>query len=261
VNRFLTLAVTAVAGFVLVACGPAATDSSSEPSSAESAAVSQAAASSGDGVQPSFTEGAVADLEALIPDNVGDLAMQKTSTKGDEFLTSSDADPAVAKFVNDLGVSPSDISIAIGFGFSADASSSLGMFVFRASGADTNRLIAAFKEANDADRDAPLTWSGTTVGGKQVESAVDGETTYYLYAKDDVLFFLSGDPTSTEEAISGLPSATPGGDLRKRGGRLGALDPRALRGGARPPCPRRRPARHGYARPRRAARFPRRAVG
>ena len=204
-NRFRTIAVTVVAGLALVACGSAASSSSSGPSSAASAAPSQAPASSGGGVLPSFTEGAVADLEALIPDTVGDLAMQKSSTRGDEFLTSPDADPAVAKFVSDLGVKPSDISIAIGFGFSADGSSSLGMFVFRASGADTNRLIAAFKTANDADRDTPLVWSNTTLGGKQVESAVDGDTTYYLYAKGDVLFFLSGDPVSIEEAISGLP--------------------------------------------------------
>jgi hypothetical protein len=206
VNRFRTIAVTAVAGLALVACGSAASSSSGGPSSAASAAAaSEAQASSGGGVLPSFTEGAVADLEALIPDTVGDLAMQKSSAKGDAYLTSADADPAVAKFVSDLGVKPSDISIAIGFGFSADGSSSLGMFVFRASGADTNRLISAFKTANDADRDTPLVWSNTTLGGKQVESAVDGETTYYLYAKGDVLFFLSGDPASTEEAISGLP--------------------------------------------------------
>ena len=204
-NRFRTIAVTTVAGLALVACSSAASTSSSQPSSAASAAPSEAQASSGGGVLPSFTAGAVEDLEALIPDTVGDLAMQKSSTRGDEFLTSADADPAVAKFVSDLGVKPSDISIAIGFGFSADGSSSLGMFVFRASGADTNRLIAAFKTANDADRDTPLVWSNTTIGGKQVESAVDGDTTYYLYAKGDVLFFLSGDPASTEEAISGLP--------------------------------------------------------
>ena len=204
-NRFRTIAVTALAGLALVACGPAASSSSSEPSSAASAAASEAQSSSGGGVLPSFTEGAVADLEALIPDTVGDLAMQKSSAKGDEYLTSPDADAAVAKFVSDLGVKPSDISIAIGFGFSTDGSSSLGMFVFRASGADTNRLISAFKTAYDTDRDVPLEWSSTTLGGKQVESAVDGETTYYLYAKGDVLFFLSGDPASIEEAISGLP--------------------------------------------------------
>jgi hypothetical protein len=206
VNRFRTIAVTALAGLTLVACGPAASSSSNEASSAASAAAaSEAQASSGGGVLPSFTEGAVADLEALIPDTVGTMTMTKSSTRGDEFLTSSDADPAVAKFVCDLGVQPSDISIAIGFGFTTDGSSSLGMFVFRASGADTNRLISAFKTANDADRESPLEWSNATIGGKQVQTAVDGETTFYLYAKGDVLFFLSGDPASTEEAISGLP--------------------------------------------------------
>ena len=204
-NRFLSIVATAVVGLALVACGPAASSDSGEPSSEASQAAASQAQASGDGVQPSFTEGAVADLEALIPDTVGGMTMQKTSTKGDEFIASSDSDPAVAKFIEDLGVSPGDISLAIGFGFSADASSSLGMFVFRASGADTNRLIAAFKEANDADRDAPLTWSNTTIGGKQVEQAVDGETTFYLYAKNDVLFYISGDPDSAEEAISGLP--------------------------------------------------------
>ena len=203
-NRFMTIVATAVTGFVLVACGPAASSSSSEPSTAASTAASEAPRSS-DVAGPSFTEGAVADLEALIPDKVGSMTLQKTSTKGDEFLTSGSSDPAVVKFVNDLGVKPSDISIAIGFGFATDASSSLGMFVFRASGADTNRLIAAFKTANDSDRETPLVWSNTSVGGKQVEKAVDGDTTYYLYAKNDVLFFLSGDPASTDEVIGGLP--------------------------------------------------------
>jgi hypothetical protein len=203
VNRFLGIVATAVLGLAIVACGPAA--SSGEPSSEASRAAASQAQASGDGVQPSFTEGAVADLEALIPDTVGEMTMQKTSTRGDEFIASSDSDPAVAKFIEDLGVSPGDISLAIGFGFAADGSSSLGMFVFRAEGADTDRLVSAFKEANDADRDAPLTWSSTSIGGKTVEQALDGETTFYLYAKGDVLFYLSGDPDSAEEAISGLP--------------------------------------------------------
>lgn len=203
-NRFLSIVATAVVGLAIVACGPAASSGSGEPSSEASQAAASQAQASGDGVQPSFTEGAVADLEALIPDTVGEMTIQKTSTQGDEFVASGD-DPAVAKFIEDLGVSPGDISIAIGFGFTADASSSLGVFVFRAEGADTSRLIAAFKEANDADRDAPLSWSSTSIGGKQVETAVADDSTYYLYAKDDVLFYISGDPDSAAEVISGLP--------------------------------------------------------
>lgn len=203
-HRFLSIVATAVVGLALVACGPAASSGSGEPSSEASQAASQAQAS-GEGVQPSFTAGAVADLEALIPDTVGAMTLTKTSTKGDEFIASSDSDPAVAKFIEEIGVSPGDISLAIGFGFTADASSSIGVFVFRASGADTNRLVAAFKEANDADSDTPLVWSSTSVGGKDVETAVDGDQTLYLYAKGDVLFFVSGDQTSTEEAIGDLP--------------------------------------------------------
>ncbi len=202
-NRFLTVVATAVAGLLLVACGPAGSTSSSEPSSAASTAASEAPRSS-DVAGPSFTEGAVADLEALIPDKVGSMTMQKTSTRGDEFLTSG-GDAAVEKFVSDLGVKTSDISIAIGFGGATDGSSSLGMFVFRASGAETSRLVSAYKEAYDSDRETPLVWSSATVGGKQVEKAVDGEDTYYLYAKDDILFFLSGDSASSEEVIGGLP--------------------------------------------------------
>jgi hypothetical protein len=206
VNRFLSIVATLVVGLALVACGPSASSSSQEPSPSPSqAAPSQAESSAGGGVLPSFTEGAVADLEALIPDTVGSMTMQKTSTKGDEFISSTDSDPAVAKFIQDLGVSPGDISIAFGIGFTTDGSSSLGIFVFRAQGADTNRLIAAFKEANDAERDAPLTWSSSSIGGKQVETATEDGTTYYLYAKNDVLFYLSGDPASAEEAISELP--------------------------------------------------------
>jgi hypothetical protein len=204
VNRFLTVAVTVVAGFLLVACGPSASSGSSEPSSAASTAASEAPGSS-DVAGPSLTEGAVPDLEALIPDKVGTITLYKTSTRGDQFLTSEGSDPAVAKFVSDLGVKPSDISIAIGFGGSTDGSFKLGMFVFRASGADTNRLVSAFKEATDSDRETPLAWSSASVGGKQVEKAVDGADTFYLYAKDDILFFLSGDPASSDEVISGLP--------------------------------------------------------
>jgi hypothetical protein len=203
VNRFRTIAVTAVAGLVLVACGPAASSNSGAPSSSPSQA--PAASQGGGGVLPSFTAGAVSDLEALIPDKVGSLTMQKQSMAGSQYLVSADSDPATVKFVQDLGVSPSDISIAIGFGFSSDGTSNLVMFVLRAAGADTSKLVSEFKTADDQSRDTPLTWNSTTVAGKDLQVAVDGSTAIYLYAKNDVLFFISGDQASTEEAIGGLP--------------------------------------------------------
>jgi len=203
VNRFRTIAVTAVAGIALVACGSSASSSPPAQSTAPSVAPSQAQPSAA-GVLPSFTAGAVADLEALIPDKVGALTMTKQSMAGSAYLTSGQTDPATVKFLQDLGVSPSDISVAVGFGFTPDGKN-LVMFVMRAAGADTDRLISVFKAADDQSRDTPLTWNTTTVSGKQVQVAVDGDTTIYLYAKDDVLIFISGDAASTQEAIGGLP--------------------------------------------------------
>lgn len=204
-NRFRTIAVTAIAGFVLVACGPAASGSESSSGQA-SQAESRAAQASGGGILPSFAEGAVAELEALIPDTVGGVTMSKTSTQGNDYLVSSGADPAIVQFLQDLGVSPSDVSMAVGTGFSADSSTGVVILVFRAAGADSARLVSAFKAATDADSSSPLAWSSTTLGGKQVEQADNGGQTTYLYVKGDVLFFISAtDTTFAEEILSGLP--------------------------------------------------------
>lgn len=204
-HRFRTIAVTAVAGIALVACGSAASSDSGEPSSEASRAAASEPGPSEDAILPSFSEGLVADLEALIPDRVGDLEMTKTSMRGNEFLISEGSDPATVQFLEDLGVEPSDVSMAVGFGFSADASTSLIMFVFRAEGAETNQLISAFKASLDSQREAPHTWTSAEIGGTSVEKALDGETAIYLYARDDILIFVSGDADSAEEAISDLP--------------------------------------------------------
>jgi hypothetical protein len=197
--------VTAVAGIALVACGPSASSDSGEPSVGESQAPASLPGASEDAIMPSFSAGLVADLEALIPDTVGDLQMTKSSMRGNEFLVSENSDPATVQFLEDIGVEPSDVSMAVGFGFSTDAATSLIMFVFRAEGADTNQLVSAFKASLDSQRDTPLTWTTTEIGGTSVEKALDGETAIYLYANDDILIFVSGDADSAEEAISELP--------------------------------------------------------
>lgn len=203
-NRFRTIAVTAIAGFVLVACGPAATESGS-PSSAGQAsqAPSEAAQASEGGAGPSFSEGIVAELEALIPDTVGTLTVQKQSMRGSEFLVSGTPDPSTVKFLQDLGVSPSDVSIALGFGF--DAENSFIMFVIRAAGADSARLLSVYQQASAADTTSPPEWVSATVGGEQVQTAVMGGQTAYLYAKGDILFFISStDPDTVGDVISKL---------------------------------------------------------
>lgn len=207
-TRFRSIALTAVAGLVLVACG----SSSSSPSSAASQAASQApsqpasqAQASQGGPQPSFSQGIAADLEALIPGTVGTLTIQKTSMRGNDYLISPDSDPETVKFLNDLGVAPSDISMAFGFGFDAQ-NNSLVMFVIRAKGASSDKLASAFIQASSSGSSSPLQWTDTTVSGKQVKTANSDGGTTYLYATGDIVVFLTAsDPAAATQIIGGLP--------------------------------------------------------
>jgi hypothetical protein len=204
VNRLRTTAALTALGILIVACGPAASGSQSEAGAASQAA-SQAAQASGD-AGPSFTAGAVADLEALIPGTIGGFTMDKSSSQGDEYLVAPGSSPELVQFLQDVGVSPSDVSIAIGSGSTADFSSSLFMFVIRAKGADSSRLISAFKTASSTEGETTIPWASATVGGKQVETAEASGANTYLYVKGDVLFWITATPqTLAEEVLSGLP--------------------------------------------------------
>lgn len=207
-NRFRGIALIALAGLVLAACGSSSPSPSSAASQAASVAASQpasqAAASQG-GPQPSFSQGIAADLEALIPDKVGTLSIQKTSMHGNDYLISPNSDPETVKFLNDLGVAPSDVSMAFGFGFDAQ-NNSLVMFVIRAKGASSDKLEAAFIQASTSSGSSPLQWTDTTVSGKQVKTAnSDGGTTYLYATSDMVIFLTASDPAAAAQIIGGLP--------------------------------------------------------
>lgn len=204
-NRFRTAATLTTLGILIAACGSSGSGSPS-PTATPTQAPSQAAQASAGGPGPSFTQGAVADLEAIIPSKVGDLTMQKQSMKGSEFLTSSSSSPEAVKFVHDLGVSPADISIAIGSGVSADYKQTVFAFVIRANGADSGKLVSAFKTASAAGNSSPLQWASATVAGKSVETASSSGAANYIYAKGDVMIWLiATTPTLAEQFISQLP--------------------------------------------------------
>jgi hypothetical protein len=209
VNRFRTVAITALAGLALVACSSSASSSQGAGASqaaSQAAQQSQGAGASQGGPEPSFGAGVVAELEALIPDKVGDITMQKSSYRGNDYLVSSNADPETVKFLNDVGVSPSDIAIAIGFGFNADYSSGASVIVIRASGADSNKLVTAFKNNMQANASSPIEWTSTSLGGKQVESSGGTDQTSYLYAHGDTVFIVgANDAAVAGQILSGLP--------------------------------------------------------
>jgi hypothetical protein len=197
------LAAILLLAFAIAACSGSGASTSPTPSPS----VEPSAPASSDGALPSLPSGA-ADLEALIPDTIGGVALQKLSMQGNEFANSGGASAEVEDFLRNLGVSPDDVSVAIGFGLSTDSGSGVAVFVFRAEGADSGRLLQAFKDATDAERDAPLQWESANVGGKDVQRATDPEqdNRVYLYVNGDMLVFVA---TTKEddaaEVLGGMP--------------------------------------------------------
>jgi hypothetical protein len=209
-TRTTSAAMALLLALFVSACGASAASSSAQTSTAESvASLEPSAEPSGEASSGLPTPGAVADLEALIPDEIGGIELQKFSMKGDEFVNSQSATEETEDFLRGLGVSTDDVGVAFGFGFSSETGDAVAMFVFRAVGAGTDRLVSVFKEATDSERQTPLDWEPATVGGKQVERATDSEQqgqTIYLYAKDDILFFLAASQEEqAAEALAGLP--------------------------------------------------------
>jgi hypothetical protein len=206
VNRFRTVAITALAGLVLVACGSSSSASPSQAGAASQAAQKSQAAQGSGAPAASFGAGVVAELEALIPDKVSTTTMTKSSFRGNDYLIAPGADPQTIKFLNDVGVSPSDIAMAIGSGFDQASASAVFVFIVRAKGGDSNKLLTAFEGAMNANASSPLQWTNATVGGKQVQSAPGGTGNTYVYAKGDTVFWV----IATKEAdavtvLGGLP--------------------------------------------------------
>lgn len=195
---------------VLAACGETASPSGSpsatatpEPTPSPSEPVAGT-----DGAAPSLPS-SVPELEALIPDEVAGLPLQKSSMRGEDFIDSQEADELTREFLRQIEVDPEDLAVAVGFGLNRDTGTGLGVLVFNAQGADPDALVRVFKETSDAERETPLEWESVTVGGKEVERTTDplqGDQVVHLYGHEDTLFLVSA--TSDEiaaEALEALP--------------------------------------------------------
>lgn len=209
-TRLRAAGLAGLLSFVIAACSSSSgTSASPTPSPMPSPTPTAAASSAVSGFPFPSLGNSDKELEALIPDQIGGVTLQKFSMRGNEFMSSSNADPESVAFLNALGVQPSDIGVAFGFGFSADAQAAVGMFVFRANGANQAQLLSVFKDASNQNRDTPLTWSTESLGGKSVEVATDPEqqgAKLYLYARDDILFLFSAtSDDQVSDALGKLP--------------------------------------------------------
>jgi hypothetical protein len=195
---------------IVAACGGSTSSPSGEASGAGGgASLEPTAAPSDQASGGAPTGGAVADLEALIPDEIGGIELTKRSMNGDQFVNSGTANQQQKDFLEDLGVTTDDVAVAFGFGASTETGQGVAVFVFRAIGAGSDRLISVFIDATDSSREVPLDWQPTRVSDKAVYRATDPEQnnqTIYLYAIDDTLFFLAAtQEEDAAEALAALP--------------------------------------------------------
>lgn len=199
-SRSYAALATLILAVLIAACGGSG---SSTPASAQPSTVASEVPSAG------VSAGTAQDLEALIPNEIAGITLQKFSMQGSEFVSSGSATEETQDFLEGLGVSTDDVAVAAGYGLSPDTGEGLAVFVFRAEGAGTERLLSVFKEATDASREQPLQWEAAEVGGKRVERATDPEQdgqVVYLYATGDTLFFLAATQEDhAAEALAALP--------------------------------------------------------
>jgi hypothetical protein len=188
----------ALAALLFTACQPSAS-----PSAEPSGPASDGTAGSGE--IPSMVGNP--ELEATLPEQAGDIAMQAFSMSGPDFLA-ADVDPQFVAFIDSLGADIGDVSVAFAFGSNTDGTNTASVFAFQVAGAESHELIDEFKASAEEGGD-PLVWNPETVRGKSVEVAEpndDFPTPLALYATGDVLYFVSAtDPDAFEEIIAALP--------------------------------------------------------
>lgn len=153
---------------------------------------------------PAFTITPDADLEAKLPDEVGGLSLQKRSLRLDQLQ--GFGGELFPTFAQNLGVSPTDVSLATALARSEENEFVIAVAI-RVPGATPEQLLTALGQAIEAEEEDPVELTQGQVGGKQVfigRSPDEDET--YFYASGDVVFLVSGSPTTlAEEALAQLP--------------------------------------------------------
>ena len=193
----LALAVVACSGSTATTGPTSATSTSATPTEAPSTEAPAASGLPGSSFAiPSFH--ANADLEKLIPAEIGGEPVTTQSMSGAQFLGTPNNE--VANVLSGLGKQPSDLSVAFGFNMN------VSVIAFQINGVPGNTILEAFK--NSTTDAGAIT--DASFGGKAVKKLTpkDASGVSYIYTTQDVVFVVSG-ATLTDallnEAFSKLP--------------------------------------------------------
>ena len=194
---------------LMAACssgGTSASATASPTAAASSEAASESADASASDALPSIDlPNSDAELEALLPDEIGGVTLTKFSMRGAEFMTQGDQE--FTDFLDRIGAEADDVSVA--FGVSMDASQSgTGVFAFQVRGTDNDQLLEEL--AGSLEDDGTATgFENANVGGKDVRRAAagdDAQGSVYLYGVGDIVFFITTtDEDAAAEVLSTLP--------------------------------------------------------
>ena len=121
-----------------------------------------------------------AELEALLPDDIGGEPVQKLSMGGTSFLGSGGGEE-FTQILTQFGKTPADMSVALG------GNGQVQLAAFQVRGVDAGQLFQAFISTVGASDGGVV--SDATVAGKSVKKLVSAEgEVSYIYASGDVLF-------------------------------------------------------------------------
>jgi len=195
------LALTLFVGTALAvaACGGAAATGAPTSGTASEAPVTEAPGTEAPGSSelpgfsfalPSFHSNA--DLEKLIPPQIGGEAVTTQSMSGAQFLGTPNNE--FSNVLSGLGKQPSDLSVAFGF------NTQVSIIAFQISGVPGSTILDAFK--------ATSTNAGTitdaSYGGKAVKKVTPTEASQaasFIYTTQDVVFVVTGVSSAPSDAI------------------------------------------------------------
>jgi hypothetical protein len=190
------LALTLFVGTALAvaACGGAAATSAPSSGTASEAPVTEAPGSS---ELPGFSFAlpschSNADLEKLIPPQIGGEAVTTQSMSGAQFLGTPNNE--FSNVLSGLGKQPSDLSVAFGF------NTQVSIIAFQISGVPGSTILDAFK--NTTTNAGTIT--DASYGGKAVKKVAPTDTSQaasYIYTTQDVVFVVTGVSSAPSDAI------------------------------------------------------------
>ncbi|MFN8628790.1 MAG: hypothetical protein U0838_00240 [Chloroflexota bacterium] len=217
----------AALGFALIVSACSSAASSPAASSAASAAASQGGGATPAATQPAATQPADAsaeptdaaetnepgislepgnakDLEAMIPDKVGDTTITKTSfdysTIPWSSLGGANGGSDLEKVIKDNGKTLADVRFAMGVATNAGGGAMMPTMVYalQIKGLDGAKFASGLDDGYD-------TAKSITVGGKQVKGSIEGGFGTVTYVHDDVVFLALGSEKDLNALVAALP--------------------------------------------------------